>query len=239
MGIRTFRYHRLVHQSSGFKSSGQARSLLQKFTQSRINSNGTVTNSLCLRERKEAILSLNARDVDTLGALSLAHLNFSQLLKRQRMASYVKMKFSFELLHISRIVKHVRSFHNQVFSDSKDRATETTQTILALSILIQRASLLATLFLRSLVICLPSHRKSLIRSKFSQIRNSISTSCAEHACSVAVFGSSSRREPKEDRNIITEQHENGVPWVKKRFQTESKSQSLTYILDERLKHDIF
>ena len=105
------------------------------------------------------------------------------------------MKCLLGLLRINRIVKLVRNSLLPVNSDLRDRAI--VQIILDLNISILLAFLLVILFLRFSVICLPRPKGSLIRSKFNWIMNNISTSCVVHACLVAVFGLSSRRDYKE------------------------------------------
>jgi len=87
MVIKISPYHLKAHLLNGSKLNGRVRNRLQKYSPLKIKNNGMVINSLCLREKKVVILSLNVQDVDIPGVLNSEHLNSLSHLKRLRTAS--------------------------------------------------------------------------------------------------------------------------------------------------------
>jgi len=84
MVIKISLFHHKAHLLNGSKLNGQVRNRSQKYSQLKIKNNGMVINSLCLKEKKVVISSLNVRDVDIPGVLNSEHLSSLLHLKRLR-----------------------------------------------------------------------------------------------------------------------------------------------------------
>lgn len=142
------------------------------------------------REPKKDSLSSGAINVITPGVLIMVLLNSILPLRKTRVDSSWKMKFSLELSPISLIAKIVLILQKLVNTNLK--ALNLVQSILAKSISIMLVTLSEILSLRSLDTCLLSKEKEDFKDQ-EKCRSSISSTYVVLVNLVIVFGSEKLR----------------------------------------------